>query len=323
MFPPLRLRSALTLGGLSPRELAVRVWKRMGEHEVMTRAAAVAFYAMLATVPFLALLLTIVVQALPDVTGWRRGMGSMTVHQLEESVQHLFPREVSGLVMDQIARIQSRPPVGLLSVGVVITLWLASSLYLAIIDAMNRLYGVTETRSLVRLRLAAILMTVVQATVLVGSLIVIVAWPQILQALGLGHNPAVAALVTTVKLAAIYVMILLSFALTFYNAPDADQRWEWITPGSLMGSALFVLTSLAFRVYVQHWGNYDKTYGSLSGVMALLFWFWLMALILLAAAEVNKVIEAASPLGKPYGQRNDPADAPDFQAMHPEPQAKP
>ncbi|HWE37585.1 MAG TPA: YihY/virulence factor BrkB family protein [Isosphaeraceae bacterium] len=322
MFPPLRLRSALSLGGLHPRELAIRVWKRMVEHEITTRAAAVAFYAMLATVPFLALMLTILVQLLPDVTGWRKGMSSMTVHQLEESIRHLFPREVSGLVMDQIARIQAHPPVGLLSVGVVIALWLASSLYLAIIDAMNRVFGVTETRSLLRLRLAAILMTIVQATVLIGSLVVIVAWPQILRALGLGENRLVAALVTTVKLVGIYVMILLSFALTFYFAPDADQRWEWITPGSLMGSTLFILTSLAFRVYVQNWGNYDKTYGSLAGVMALLFWFWLMALILLTAAEVNKVIEAASPLGKPYGQRTDPAEAPDFQAMPPQPQAK-
>src|SRR5262249_5299178 len=69
MFPPLRLREALTLGGLSPRECALRTWAKVNENEIMTRAAAVSFYAMLALIPFLALVLTLSVQLLPDLTG--------------------------------------------------------------------------------------------------------------------------------------------------------------------------------------------------------------------------------------------------------------
>jgi len=68
MFPPLRLREALSLGGLTPRELVIRTWAKVQEHEIMTRAAAVSFYAMLACVPFLALMLTVLVQLLPDLS---------------------------------------------------------------------------------------------------------------------------------------------------------------------------------------------------------------------------------------------------------------
>jgi membrane protein len=81
---------------------------------------------------------------------------------------------------------------------------------------------------------------------------------------------------------------------------------------------LFLLVSLLFRIYVQNFANYDKTYGSLGGVMVLLFWFWISSVVLLTTAQMNKVIEEASPLGKNYGQKIDPTITPDFQAMEPE-----
>ena len=92
---------------------------------------------------------------------------------------------------------------------------------------------------------------------------------------------------------------------TLYFGPDAEQRWEWITPGSLLGSALLICISLLFRVYVQNWGNYSATYGSLGGIVVLMSWLWLCSVVLLTGAEINKVIEDASPLGKPYGQKHE------------------
>ncbi len=319
-FPPLRLREALSLGGLTVRELAVRTWRKMTEHEVMTRAAAVAFYAMLALVPFLALVLTLTVQLLPDVTGRSSsatGIGHMTVDELRSTLKAVVPREAYAVVEDQIARIQQQPPVGLLSIGLIVTIWLASSLFVAVIDALDRIYGVQETRSFVKLRLTAIAMTVVQAVILIGSLVVIVAWPVIVRWAGFSAPAAV--LATIVQWFVVTLMVLLSFALTLYIGPDADQRWEWITPGSLAGSVVFLAASLLFRVYVQNFANYNKTYGSLGGVMVLLFWFWVSSLVLLAAGQMNKVIEDASPIGKSYGQKKDPTEPLNLEGIPPEP----
>ncbi len=320
MFPPLRLREALSLGGLTPRELAIRTWREIDEHEIQTRAAAVAFYAMLALVPFLGLVLTLAVQLLPDLTGLTpkaRGIGNLTVDQFRSMLEHTLPHEASKEIVRQISRLQSEPPVGLISIGLAITLWLASSLFVAVIDAMNRIYGVRDRRGFVKLRLIAILMTLSQAAILVGSLLVIVAWPYILRKLGLGSSGAF--LATLAQYAAVEAMVLFSFAFAFYIAPDADQRWEWISPGSIAGSLLFLGATMLFRIYVQSFANYDKSYGPLGGVMVLLFWFWISALILLGAAQVNKIIEDASPLGKNFGQRANPADAPDFASMKAEP----
>lgn len=320
MFPPLRLREAMTLGGLSPRELLARTWGQMNEHEVFTRASAVAFYAMLAAVPFLGLVLLLAVQLLPDLTGFTgaKGVGDLTVAQLRTSIRAFFPADVSSLVEDQIARIQKEPPVALISIGLLVTLWSASTLYTVIIDSMNRISGVTERRSYLRLRLVAALMTVVEATILVGSLVAIVAWSAILRWLGLHSTPATI-LATAALWATLALMVLLSFAVTFYIAPDAEQSWEWITPGSLFGSAAFLAASLAFRYYIQHLAHYDKTYGSLGGVMVLMFWLWISSTVLLAAAQMNKVIEHASPLGSAFGQRSDPTAPPDLDHAEPVP----
>lgn len=320
MFPPLRLREALTLGGLSVRQLVCRTWNKTFENEIFTRASAVAFYAMLALVPFLGLVLTLTVQLLPDLTGRfgnTAGVGNLTVEQLDATLAASFPPEAYSVIKTQITRLQKESHFGLISIGAAITVWLASSLFVAVIDAMNRIYGVVETRPFWKLHLTAIVMTVIQAVILVGAMLVIVGWPQILRWLGLSAPAAIMA--TVVQWLVVEVMVLASFALTFYFGPDADQRWEWITPGSLIGSIVFLLETYGLRIYVQNFANYNQTYGSLGGVMVLLLWFWLSSVVVLTAGQVNKIIEDASPLGKTYGQKVDPTLAPDYGTMPPEP----
>jgi membrane protein len=267
----LRPRTAMSSGGLSLWQLAVGMWKRMEEHDSMTWAAAVAFYAMLATVPFLAIVLVGVVVRLPDLSGAggrTTGLGHLTVDQLEATLRSLFPYEAYVLVRDQIARIQVEPPLALLSLGAVIALWSASNLFLVVIDALNRTYGVKETRSFVKLRLTAMAMTFLQAACLLGSLIAIVAWPQIIRVLGLDPNGAVAWLATAVRWSVVFLMVLLSFALTFQVGPNTHHRWSWVTPGSLAGTIAFLVFCILFRLYVQNFGGYNSL-GALGGVMVL------------------------------------------------------
>ena len=221
-------------------------------------------------------------------------------------MRSLFPNEAYVLVRDQIARIQGEPPVALLSLSAVIALWSSSNLFLVVIDALNRTYGVKETRSYVKLRLTAMSMTFLQAACLLGSLVTIVAWPQILRVLGLDHNGAVAWAATAVRWSAVFLMVLLSFALTFYVGPNAKRRWAWVTPGSLTGTIAFLVFCILFRVYAQNFGSYNKSLGALGGVMVLLFWFWVVALVLLAAAEMDRELEAAASISTaPERQRGD------------------
>jgi membrane protein len=287
----------------------------------MSRAAAVAFYAMLALVPFLALVLTLTVKALPDLSqaalGQGGDLGTEAVSAFEQTLEQSFPSEAVSLIKGQIEQIQEGGRLDLLSFGLLVTIWLASTLFLEIIAALNAVHGVTESRPIWKLRLVAIALTVVQATILMAALVSIVAWPQIIGALGLESGSALIA--SAVRWVLIFLMLLISFAIAFYFAPDADTRWEWITPGSLFGTALFIVATLGFRVYVQNFANYNETYGTLGGVMVLMFWFWISALVLLVSAQMNRVIEDASPVGKKTGQKADPTDPPDFARIEPEP----
>ncbi len=314
----IRLRSALRLGGLTPWQVIARTWKQMSDNEVMTRAAAIAFYAMLASVPFLALLLTLAVQFLPDVTPASDRVGHAAMNEFQVTLNRLFPADAALVVTNQIDEIKKNPPLGLLSIGILVTLWTASSLFLAIIDGINAMYGVHETRSLMRVRLTAIVMTLIQAAILLSSLLAIVAGPEILRWLGMDGTTGYYLILATQWIVVVFMM-LASFALTFYVAPDADQKWEWVTPGSLVGTVSIILFSLLFRVYVKNWGNYEKMYGSLGGVMVLLLWLWVSGLVLLAAAQMNQIIEQASPIGKSKGQKEDPLEPPDLEKIEPVP----
>jgi len=293
-----RLWAAFHLGGLSAREVATRTWDRINEHEILTRGAAITFYAIAAMVPFLALVITLTAYLLPPpmraaVSGTIQPAGPM------DELLAVLPKDASSVVAGEIEELQKRPPTGLVSFGLVATLWLSSSLFVGVMDAMNRILGVRERRPWWKQRLVAVVMALSQGAILIVSFVTILAWHQILRFLGIGTTTA--ALVTVAHGFLVYLIFLLSFAMAMYFGPDAEQCWEWITPGSLMGSVVLLVVSVAFRVYVQKWGNYGATYGSLAGIVILMSWAWLCALTLLAAAEMNKVIKDASPLGDSCG----------------------
>ncbi len=308
-----RLLSAIHLGGLSLRDAIIRTWNKMSEHEILTRAAAVSFYAIAALVPFLALVITLTANFFPLIARTISlvvpGAGAGVEHATSQSaevfkvLQNLLPADAASIVDRELKTIQDRPKTGLISFGVAALIWLASSLFVAVMDAMNRIMGVQETRPFWKVRVTAMLMTLSQAAILIVAFITTLAWPQILKLMWL--QPGAAWLASIVQGLIVFLLVLLSFALAMYFGPDADQRWEWITPGSLAGTLILMAVSFAFRFYVQTWGNYSATYGSLAGVVVLTSWLWITSVVLLATAEFNKVIEDASPLGKPYGQRHE------------------
>jgi membrane protein len=94
------------------------------------------------------------------------------------------------------------------------------------------------------------------------------------------------------------------WALLYYVLPDADQSFKFITPGSVMGVVVWIVASWLFSKYVSNFGSYDKTYGSLGGVIVLLLWMWISSLVLLVGAETNALIEHRSPEGKRAGAKS-------------------
>jgi hypothetical protein len=100
-----------------------------------------------------------------------------------------------------------------------------------------------------------------------------------------------------------FFLVSTAIGLVYYFAPDAEQDWVWITPGAVLSTLLWVLISLAFKVYVANFGEYNATYGAVGAVIVLLLWFYISGLAILVGAELNAEIEHASPYGKNPGEK--------------------
>jgi membrane protein len=291
-FSVAHLPSRLRLGELPIRTVLYRTWIRSERHDLMTRGAAIAFYALAALVPFLALLIALSARWLPWIMQ-HVGATSATELQPLDPMRGLLPAGAFTLISDEFKELRDHPPVGLLSFSLVLTLWLSSSVFVEVIAAMNAIRGVVETRPFWKRRLIAMVMTLAQAAILIGSVATIVGWPLIVRLLGLSHPAAI--LATAIHAITVFLVVLFSFALTLFVAPNARLSWKCVAPGSLAGTIVVLVVSLIFRFYTQRWGNYSATYGSLAGIILLMTWIWLCSVVLLYAAELNKVIEDATP----------------------------
>ncbi len=283
-----KLLGTLTIGGL-----AMQTWRYIEEHELMTRSYAIAFAAMLAGIPFMMLLFTVCSLLLPDVTQHDvSAAGYVTAEQFRSILQQFLPDVVYGVVADQIARIQTKEPFELISISLGMTIWMASSLQMNIICSLNIVYGVKETRPYWRQRLQAFYMTFVQIAVLFAGVVAFLDAPMVLNFFGIETlNDYVA---TGLKWLTVVSVLMGSFAFTFHMGPDSAQKKRWVTPGSLFGAISFVISSIAFRAFVEHFGQYGKVYGCLVGLSRCSCGYGFPAWSSLIAAEINRLTEYAA-----------------------------
>src|SRR5215204_1020275 len=249
-------------------------------------AAQLAFYLILAIFPFI-LFCVAILDAFSSAS-------PQFVTELFDYLRRLLPEQVFGLIhtyTENTLRNEDTAP-GLLSVGILGTIWAASGAFAALINALNRAYDVQETRPFWKVRGIAILMTLgLSVLVLIGVLLLVLG-PQI------GDTIAqVFGLKDTFELgwniarwpAALFFMVF-TVALLYYFAPDVEQPFRWITPGGLIGVLLWVLASVAFNFYVSNFGSYNKTYGSIGAVIVLLLYLYISSITVLFGATLNATL---------------------------------
>ncbi len=252
-------------------------------------AGAVTYSGVMAVFPFLLFLV-----ALASLV--------ITPEQAEQIVQQLgtvAPGDVTGIVGDRIKSIASESKGGLLTLGALVALWSASSGVSALQRALNIIYGVEEGRPFWKARGIALGMTLVSSALAVVAALVAVASP----ALGNAIGGTLGTAIVWLRLPVAGLVMMFLWALLFYALPDVEQRFKFITPGSVMGVVVWVVASWGFSLYVSNFGNYDATYGSLGGVIVMLLWMYLSSVVLLLGAESNAVIEHKSDEGKRAGAK--------------------
>jgi membrane protein len=215
------------------------------------------------------------------------------------------PPEVLRIIADQMRTLTEREQGGLLTAGMLTALWTSSSAMTAIVDTLNRAYDVEEGRAWWRVRLLAITLTIGAALFILVSVAFVLAGPTLAEYVAdwwyLG-----AAFEWTWKVLQwplVFGLVSVGMALIYYFAPDVEQEWAWLTPGSLLATTLWLLATLGLKYYVVNMGEYEETYGAIGAVMVLLLWFYVSGLVILIGAELNAEIEHASFHGKDPGEK--------------------
>ena len=276
-------------------ELARRTYAEVLADNCLGLAAQLAYYFFLALFPALLFLLAII--------------SFIPIQNLMETITttlaRVAPSDVLNLVREQILKIAQDKDGGLLTLGMVGTIWSTSSGMTAIIDTLNQAYDIQEGRTWWKVRLTAIGLTVTLAVFIVGSTVLVVAGPAIADKVASWFHLG-AAFALTWKIAqwpVVFALVTLGIGLIYYYAPDAEQEWVWVTPGSILATLLWLLISLGFRVYITNFGSYTESYGAVGGVIVVMLWFYLSGLAILVGAEMNAEIEHASPYGKEPGEK--------------------
>lgn len=282
------------LGGLKAVQLGKRVWHEIDHDEVFTRSAALSYYFFSSLIPMVFFLMAVL------------GLFASQSQHLQDTLLNyagrVMPAEAFTLVQKTLKEISTNSTGLKMAFGLVFALWSGAGGMSSIIDALNRCYHVNEGRAFWKQKLVALGLTVSIAILTVCALSIVLYGGDIAQFVGT-HVGLSSILVMTWKIVQWPValfFVISSFALIYYWGPDAEQDWQWITPGSLVGVLVWIGASVLFRVYLHFYNSYSKSYGSLGAVIVLLLWLYITGLAILVGGEINSEIEnAAAERGHP------------------------
>ena len=261
------------------KEVTLNVHREVQRTRVLNMAAGLSYYFLLSLFPLLIALATL--------------LGYLPIPNLfEQSMDfaaRFVPSEAMGLVRRILQSVLTPNRGGLLSIGLIGTLWAASGGFSAMIDALDIAYDARSSRPMLKQRLLALgltfmtggLMAIAMLLTIVGdraghflsnvlhlSYVFELGWPYL-------------------RWGIIGLCIVLSMELLYFFGPNVKQRFKHTLPGALVGTVLWVLVSAAVNVYVSNFAHYNKTYGTIGAVVALMFWLYVSSIAILVGAELN------------------------------------
>jgi membrane protein len=291
-------------GEIPPRgwfEVTKRVKDEAKADNISLLSGGVAFFAVLAVVPLLVAVLAL----------WGIFASPSDATRLIRDVASGLPDSALRLVTQQLRSIANRSNSGLgltAIISLVIACWSASSGTKHLIEAVNVAYDEEEGRGFVKVRALALGLTLGAILFLLVAIALIAVVPSALSDAGVPDAVRVAIEIAIWPVLA--VMMVFGLAVLYRLAPDRDDpKWRWASWGAVIATALWLVGSAAFALYASNFGSYDQTYGSLGGVVVLLLWLYITALVVVLGAEINAALETQtardSTTGpeQPLGQR--------------------
>lgn len=278
-------------GATSPLDIPARGWKdillrvydNIGEHRILALAAGITYYSILAIFPALAALVAI----------YGLFSNPATIAQHLDQLGGFLPGGALDVAREQLTRISSKGGQTLgwtFIVGLAISLWSANAAMKSLFDTLNIVHNERERRGIIKLNLISLGFTLAGIAFIllaVGALVIV---PLALNYLGLSSSADL--LVRISRWPAMFVALALALACVYRFGPSwTAPRWRWITWGSVAATVFWIVASLLFSWYAEHFGTFNATYGSLGAAIGFMTWLWISAIVILLGAEMDAEME--------------------------------
>ncbi|MGW7437631.1 YihY/virulence factor BrkB family protein [Streptomyces sp. NPDC054849] len=272
-----------------PSDLPARSWKAVlrgtvkefQDDELADRAAALTYYGVLALFPALLVLVSLLGLA-----------GESTTQRLLENLQQLTPGSARDVIRAAVEQLQNHSGVGSLMavVGLVVALWSASGYVAAFIRSANAVYDMPEGRPVWKVLPLRLALTVTLMILACASALIVVFTGGLARRMGtaLGFGDSALTVWSIAKWPVLVLLVTIMIALLYWAAPNAKGRgFRWVTPGSFLALVIWMIASAGFAFYVANFGSYNKTYGTVAGVIVFLVWLWITNLAILLGLEFD------------------------------------
>ena len=274
-------------------------FKEVSEDYVMAYAGNLTYKALFAIFPFFTFLLSLL--GLFNATELVRTMLNRLSGALPQSAATFVEKQIISITQSQADSAFTLAAI----VSILLALWGVSGAFRSVMEAMNVMYEVEEDRPFWKNYGISIFISLAVIVLMLTALGLVVFGSAfgggLAEVVGLGS--VFQTVWSIVQWPILACIVLFAFAVIYYFAPAAKQKWRWISPGSILAFAFWLAFSLLFSFYVSNFSSYNETYGSLAGVAILMLYIYYSAVIMLIGAEMNQVIEWHIPGGKDEGEK--------------------
>lgn len=267
------------------KEFLSKLYNKAFDADIFSRSAQVAFYFSFALFPLLYFLVSLFGIVLESSSGLK--------DELFTYMRQLMPLSVFDLVSKTVDEVVINSSGRLAVISLAIALWSASAGVDAVRNALNAIYGIKETRMWLWNKAVSLIMTLVIAVLVAAVLAGVFYGWQLAQSglAGIGVEVTSPLVLTSIQWLSTLIVMLFACEIIYNLLPDfKDRKWVWITAGSLVAIGLWLVLTSGFRLYLNYFNTYDRTYGSLGAVIIMMLWLYLTALVLMIGGVINSAI---------------------------------
>ncbi|MED1202249.1 YihY/virulence factor BrkB family protein [Heyndrickxia acidicola] len=257
-----------------------KLYERISYNDVSSLSATLAYFFLLSLFPALIFMVALLAY-LP-----------ISTEQLLNTVKDFAPGDTLQLIETNLKQILSQRQGGLISIGIIASIWSASNGIIAVIKALNRAYEVDETRSFIVVRGTSIILTLGMIIVFIVALGLPVFGKQIGMYIFsmFGLSNAFLTVWNGLRWVLSPVVLFAVFTGLYYFAPNIKMKCRTVIPGAIIAAVGWIIVSLGFSFYVNNFSNYSATYGSITGIIILMLWLYFSGAIIIVGGEINALL---------------------------------